>query len=116
MNEQVTSVVRGGPAYIFANIRKGDEIRSVDGHPVDAKNIIERLRGNDLIGSTCNLTVAKPGDASTVDVSLVRASSKTVSQCHEIMTKLGALEELVRYVRLLLRPHKTCKYTSRQRP
>ncbi len=113
VNQQVMSVLRGGPAYLFGNICKGDQIRAVDGQTVDANNIIERLRGNDLIGSTCSLTVVKPGNSSSVEVSLVRASSKNVSQCNEIMTKLSALEELVRYVPSL-RARQSCKYTNQR--
>jgi C-terminal processing protease CtpA/Prc len=70
---QVKQLVAGGPAYL-AGIRKGDIIAAIDGRPTKGSNFREmvekRLRGR--TGTKVRLTIRRPGQAKSLQFTLVR--------------------------------------------
>ena len=57
----IDNTVVGGPAYNSQKLSHGDTILKVDGIVATNENIFELLIGNDIPGSSVEITVAKNG-------------------------------------------------------
>ena len=58
----IESTIVGGPAYSSQLFARGDVILQVDNQTAHDKNVSLLVVGDDVPGSTVNLTVAKDGD------------------------------------------------------
>jgi len=89
----VTSVVPGSHAFAQGLIKEGDEIVAVDGEAVTDQNILSRVKGDNMIGSRCLLTIESNGETKRVPVQ--RSSASRLSEFDNVMQRCDDLYKKV---------------------
>ena len=56
---QVFAVVPGSPASLMGSVLPGDEVVAVDGVEADESNLVKLIEGNNVIGSSCTLSIVR---------------------------------------------------------
>jgi hypothetical protein len=56
---QVFTVVPGSPASLVGAVLPGDEVVAVDGVAADESNLVKLIEGNNVIGSSCTLSIVR---------------------------------------------------------
>ena len=90
----VADCVPGSPAHLSGKLQRGDRITGVDAGGETKAELLARVRGNDVPGSTVTLTVERAGKRRPLEVTLIRGDAKVVSQRRagfERLAELGAL-------------------------
>ena len=80
--------------YGGKKIEPGDTITKIDGKPVTASDIIQRLRGSDVPGSKVKLSLTR--GKQNLEFVLVRAEMRSVMNIKDLYMSLGELNSLVR--------------------
>jgi S1-C subfamily serine protease len=57
----VDNVVVGGPADNSKQLARGDVILSIDGNEVRNENVLLAMKGNDVPGSSVDISIARGG-------------------------------------------------------
>jgi len=90
----VADCVPGSPAHLSGKLQRGDRITGVDAGGETKAELLARVRGNDVPGSTVTLTVERAGKRRPLEVTLIRGDAKAVAQRRagfERLAELGAL-------------------------
>jgi hypothetical protein len=89
----VHDILLGSPAHLVGRLKRGDVILQVDSQDVGTQNIVDRIKGSDLPGSSVSLRVARPGRKRPLDVTVLRATKESVDRTRQTFELISELAQ-----------------------
>jgi hypothetical protein len=89
----VHDILLGSPAHLVGRLKRGDVILQVDSQDVGTHNIVDRIKGSDLPGSSVSLRVARPGRKRPLDVTVLRATKESVDRTRQTFELISELAQ-----------------------
>ena len=87
-------VLPGSPAHIGGKLKKGDTILQVDGEDVGANNIVAKIKGDDVPGSSVSIQVTRAGRKRPLEVTVLRARKESVEYTKKTFELVSELAQM----------------------
>jgi hypothetical protein len=87
-------VLPGSPAHLAGKLKKGDTILQVDGEDVRSSNIVAKIKGDDVPGSSVSIQVTRAGRKRPLEVTVLRARKESVDYTKKTFELLSELAQM----------------------